>query len=129
MKKRSNQNLVKNIKFDRFLVSLLVLFIFVANLTSFYSTIIKFSQESHTIKDNDLLGTSSSSGGGYLMNHNASYSWIEISTSGTLMNISSDNDDYNAISFIGEGWNFTYYEKQYNTIYVSSNGWMSFTNL
>ncbi|MHA2398879.1 MAG: hypothetical protein ACXADU_08310 [Promethearchaeota archaeon] len=100
-----------------------------ANLTSFYLTITKFSQESHTTRDNDLLRPSSSNGGGYLLNHNASYSWIEISTSGTLMNISSENDDYDAISFISEGWNFTYYEKQYNTIYVSTNGWMSFTNL
>ncbi|MHA2392181.1 MAG: hypothetical protein ACXAEX_09420 [Promethearchaeota archaeon] len=63
------------------------------------------------------------------MNYNASYSWIEISTTGTLMNISNENDDYEAISFTNEGWNFTYYETQYNAIYVSTNGWMSFTNL
>ncbi|MFX0049434.1 MAG: hypothetical protein ACFE8G_14940, partial [Candidatus Hermodarchaeota archaeon] len=73
--------------------------------------------------------TSSSNGGGYIMNYNAFYSWIEISTSGTLMNISNENDDYDAISFSSEGWNFTYYGAQYNTIYVSTNGWMSFTNL
>ncbi|MFW9820940.1 MAG: hypothetical protein ACFFE5_15135, partial [Candidatus Thorarchaeota archaeon] len=63
------------------------------------------------------------------MNYSAAYSWIEISTSGTLMNISDEDDSYEAISFISEGWNFTYYESQYNIIYVSTNGWMSFTNL
>jgi hypothetical protein len=63
------------------------------------------------------------------MNYNASYSWIEISTTGTLMNISNENDGYDVLSFNSEGWNFTYYETQYNTVYVSTNGWMSFTNL
>jgi len=86
-------------------------------------------QESHTTIKNGYLKTSSSNGGGYIMNYNAAYSWIEISPSGTLMNISNENDAYAAISFTSEGWNFTYYETQYNTIYVSSNGWMSFTNL
>ncbi|MFW9902608.1 MAG: hypothetical protein ACFFDY_15175, partial [Candidatus Thorarchaeota archaeon] len=63
------------------------------------------------------------------MNDNASYSWIEISSSGILMNISNANNDYETISFDGEGWNFTFYETEYNKIFVSTNGWMSFTNL
>ena len=129
MRKRRNHNLRNYIKSERFLISLLVLFICIANLTSFYLSIIKSSQDSNTIRKNDFLRTSSSNGGGYIMNYNAFYSWIEISTSGTLMNISNENDDYDAISFNGEGWNFTYYGAQYNTVYVSTNGWMSFTDL
>jgi hypothetical protein len=86
-------------------------------------------QESIKEKNRALLATSSSNGGGYLMNDSASYSWIEISTSGTLLNISNENDDYEVISFDGEGWNFTLYEEEYNNIFVSTNGWMSFTNL
>jgi len=107
LRKRRNHNLRNYIKSERFLISLLVLFICIANLTSFYLSIIKSSQDSNTIRKNNFLRTSSSNGGGYIMNYNAFYSWIEISTSGTLMNISNENDDYDAISFNGEGWNFT----------------------
>ncbi|MFX0167020.1 MAG: hypothetical protein ACFE9V_16995 [Candidatus Hodarchaeota archaeon] len=63
------------------------------------------------------------------MDYNASYSWIEISTTGTLMNISNENDGYEVLSFNSDGWNFTYYETQYDTVYVSTNGWISLTNL
>ncbi|KKL66119.1 hypothetical protein LCGC14_2148150 [marine sediment metagenome] len=33
------------------------------------------------------------------------------------------------ISFDSAGWNFTFYETEYHKVYVSTNGWMSFTNL
>ena len=124
---RSNYNLSNHIKIERFLRSLLVLFILIAFVTPFYLTILKLPQEFNAIRKNGDLRTSSSNGGGYIMNYNAAYSWIEISTSGTLMNISNENDAYEAISF--SSWNFSYFETQYDTIYVSTNGWMSFTNL
>ncbi|MFW9784454.1 MAG: hypothetical protein ACFFFB_19395, partial [Candidatus Heimdallarchaeota archaeon] len=129
MRKNRSRSLSKSINFGRFLIFLLVIAILIVNLTSVHLRIIKDTQEPDVIRRNGLLRTSSSSGGGYLMNHNASYSWVEISASGTLMNISNEDDDYYAISFNSEGWNFTYYETQYDTIYVSTNGWMSFTNL
>ncbi|MFX1430701.1 MAG: hypothetical protein ACFFCY_11115 [Promethearchaeota archaeon] len=126
---RRNHKLCNFIKIDRYLRTSLVLLILIASFTPFYSTILKSYQEDNIIRENSDLRTASSNGGGYIMNYSAAYSWIEISTSGTLMNISSENDGYETISFISEGWNFTYYETQYNTIYVSTNGWMSFTNL
>ncbi|MFX1233630.1 MAG: hypothetical protein ACFFBY_03635 [Promethearchaeota archaeon] len=81
------------------------------------------------IRKKGIPRISSSNGGGYITNEATTYSWIEISTSGILMNISDKNDDFEIISFSSQGWNFTYYETQYETVYVSSNGWMSFTNL
>ncbi|MFW9829067.1 MAG: hypothetical protein ACFFEY_15935 [Candidatus Thorarchaeota archaeon] len=126
---RRNHKLCNFIKNDRFLRLSLVLLILIASFIPFYSIILNSYHEYNIIRENSDLRASSYNGGGYIMNYNAVYSWIEISTSGTLMNISNENDSYEAISFSSEGWNFTYYEKQYNTIYVSTNGWMSFTNL
>ncbi|MFX1378907.1 MAG: hypothetical protein ACFFA4_07410 [Promethearchaeota archaeon] len=126
---RRNHNLCNFIKINRFLRVSIVLLILIASFTPLYSTILKSYQETNIIRENSDLRTASSNGGGYIMNYSAAYSWIEISISGTRMNISNENDGYEAISFISEGWNFTYYETQYNNIYVSTNGWMSFTNL
>ena len=81
------------------------------------------------IGSNEDLNISTESGGGYLMNTDASYSWIEIQTTGNLMMISSFDDYSEEISFIANGWTFTFYETLYDTIEVSSNGWMSFTDL
>jgi len=69
------------------------------------------------------------SGGGYIMDTNAAYSWIEISGTGTWMAISNSDDNAETISFLGAGWNFTFYEINYSSITVSSNGWMSFPDL
>ncbi len=78
---------------------------------------------------NEALNISTESGGGYLMNTDATYSWIEIQTTGNLMTISNSDDHSEEISFISNGWAFTFYETVYDTIEVSSNGWMSFTDL
>ncbi|MFX1258635.1 MAG: hypothetical protein ACFFAN_12300 [Promethearchaeota archaeon] len=87
------------------------------------------TQESKRRGSVEEIKTSTESGGGYTMDTGASYSWEEISTTGNLMeDISDEDDDYEQILFSEAGWNFTYYETEYNTIYVSSNGWMSFTN-
>lgn len=78
------------------------------------------------IKD---LKISTESGGGYIMDTNASYSWIELTSIGIKMSISDSDDNYEEISFSEKGWSFTFYETEYDKIFVSSNGWMSFTNL
>ena len=129
MKRRRNHNLINLIKFERSLILLLIITIICFNLIPLISTKTKLFQNLKTTEDLKFPKSSNPEGGGYIMNYNASYSWIEISTSGTLMNISNKNDGYDAIHFNTEGWNFTYYETEYNTIYISSNGWMSFTNL
>jgi hypothetical protein len=126
---RRNHTLCNFTKIDRFLRLSLVLLILMASFTPFYSTILKSYQKYNVIGKNSDLRTASSNGGGYIMNYSATYSWIEISTSGTLMSISNEDDSYEAISFVSEGWNFTYYGIEYNIIFVSTNGWMSFTNL
>ncbi len=81
-----------------------------------------------TTTKNGLTGSlkiSDDSGGGYDMDTSATYSWIDISGSGTLMSmISSSDDDYETIDFLT--WNFTFYENEYYNVSVSSNGWMSF---
>ncbi|MFX1437803.1 MAG: hypothetical protein ACFFAA_11505 [Promethearchaeota archaeon] len=126
MKRRRNHNLIK---FERSLVLLLTITIIIFNLVPLIFTRTSFFQKITLIEDIKCPKTSESEGGGYIMNYSAFYSWIEISTSGTLMNISNENDGYDTIHFNTEGWNFTYYETEYNTIYISSNGWMSFTDL
>ncbi|MFX1409620.1 MAG: hypothetical protein ACFFA6_04660 [Promethearchaeota archaeon] len=78
---------------------------------------------------NEELNISTESGGGYIMNTDAIYSWIEIQTSGIPMTISFYDDSSDEISFTNDGWTFTFYETVYNSIEVSTNGWMSFTNL
>ena len=78
----------------------------------------------HIPKD---LETSSENGGGYEMDTNAPFSWIEINETGTRLDILSNNDDESDV--ITLEWNFPYYENNYDRIYVSSNGWMTFSNL
>ncbi len=63
------------------------------------------------------------------MDLEANYYWEEISASGTQMTISTFTDGYEVISFDSAGWNFTFYETEYDKVYVSTNGWISFTNL
>ncbi|MFX1323223.1 MAG: hypothetical protein ACFFAQ_16440 [Promethearchaeota archaeon] len=78
---------------------------------------------------NEELKISTESGGGYLMNTDATYSWIEIQSTGNLMTISDEDDESEGISFIANGWTFPFYETLYDAIVVSSNGWMSFPDL
>ena len=68
----------------------------------------------------------SASGGGYDM-FNDNYSWIEIKDSGIRLSISNYDDSYDVIHLAS--WNFEFYKKNFSSIYVSSNGWISLTNL
>jgi hypothetical protein len=52
------------------------------------------------------------------------YNWIECSASGTT--VGAQGDDSSASVPIG--FDFTFYEFSYDTVYVSSNGYMSFTD-
>ena len=74
------------------------------------------------------LNSSTISGGGYVMDTEAFFNWEEINTTGTLMGISSQMDGVETILFSEGGWNFTFYETEYDRIYVRSQGWMSFTD-
>ncbi len=53
------------------------------------------------------------------------YTWIDISTTGTL--VSGLLDD-NSIGPVGLGFNFHYYWQDYNAIKLGSNGWLGFDN-
>ena len=93
-----------------------------------------FLNYSVTSKNNEIMEkpkNSSESGGGYIMDTSASYSWIEIAGSGGILmtQITNSDDSYQKLN-ISElaGWTFTFYETEYDCIYVSSNGWMSFPN-
>lgn len=73
----------------------------------------------------DGLNTSSESGGGYVMNAAAEYSWIEINETGVVMSMISDSVwDIESIFF--DSWRFRFYETDYDSISVSSGGWMTF---
>ena len=51
------------------------------------------------------------------------YVWNDISSSGTrLNNISGSDDSYEAVNI---GFSFPYYDSEYSTIYVSSNGYLT----
>jgi len=52
------------------------------------------------------------------------YNWIELSASGTPVG-ARDSDSSAAVPI---GFDFTFYETSYATVYVSSNGYMSFTD-
>ena len=95
------------------------------NYSKLRNEIIEFN---HQTPINDIKA--SANGDGYIMNTDAHYSWEEINVTGINMtSISNEDDDYDSISFLGQGWNFTFYETNYSKIYVSTNGWMSFTDL
>ena len=88
-----------------------------------------FYKNSHELNYSDFIDHPMNSqfiGGGYIMDTEAIYSWDEISLTGTNMTLSESDDAYEAISFTS--WNFTFYETEYDTIYVSTNAWMSFTD-
>lgn len=108
----------------------IILSFFFVNLiffnTSNYLTV-KFTSKIQINKES--VKTSQADGGGYIMDLEATYFWEEISTNGTQMTISGYDNGYEVISFDSAGWNFTFYETEYNKVYVSSNGWMSFTIL
>ena len=71
------------------------------------------------------LNTSSESGGGYIMNTAAEYSWIEINETGVVMSMISDYAwDVESIAF--DSWNFRFYGTDYDSIHVSTAGWMTF---
>ena len=86
----------------------------------------RFQSGSFGSQTESIPKSSSSSGGGYLMDTDANFNWEEINTTGTLMGISSQDNGVENISFSEGGWNFTYYETEYDIIYVRSDGWMTF---
>lgn len=111
-------------KFNKKLISILIVLLFTCCFTPInnYSNDIKLD----TSDNFDSLKTSSESGGGYIMNTFAEYTWIEINETGVVMSMISNSDWYvESISF--DSWNFRFYETDYNSIHVSSGGWMTFT--
>jgi len=85
-----------------------------------------FQSDSFVSQTERIPKSSSSSGGGYLMDVEADFNWEEINTTGTLMGISSQDNGVETILFSEGGWNFTFYETEYDIIYVRSDGWMTF---
>ncbi|MFX1276075.1 MAG: PKD domain-containing protein [Promethearchaeota archaeon] len=111
-------NKVKNGKFLRFSALGFIL------LFGMLSVIAAVNIMPGSEKSDDLvnLGNADASGGGYTMDTEAVYSWIDISTTGTPILIMSTE----TISFSEGGWTFAFYETEYDTIYVNTNGYMNF---
>ena len=105
---------------------LALFFIYIIFLNTSNSLTVKV--ESNIRINLEDVKTSQTGGGGYIMDLEANYSWEEISTSGIQMTLSNLTDRYEPILFDSAGWNFTFYETEYNKVYVSSKGWMKFTN-
>ncbi|MCD4819883.1 MAG: choice-of-anchor D domain-containing protein [Candidatus Cloacimonetes bacterium] len=53
-----------------------------------------------------------------------SYNWVEISSVGTSLTMSDDDNE----ASLALGFDFSYYGNSYSTINVCSNGWLSFTS-
>ena len=102
---------------------IITLFSVSAAIFQYYSI---FQSESIVSQTKSIPKTSSFSGGGYLMDVEADFNWEEINTTGTLMGISSQDNGVENISFSEGGWNFTFYETEYDIIYVGPDGWMTF---
>ena len=68
---------------------------------------------------NDLK-TSSENGGGYEMDTDAPFSWIEINDTGTRLDVISENDEESEPIY-PLLWSFPFYEKNYDTIFYSLN--------
>ena len=108
-------------------------------IISFANSLLLFSINNNSTRSNDIdesyettllnvdlkaSDTEEESGGGYIMDTDAIYAWIEINESGNLMStISSEDDDYEEIPI---SWSFTFYETSYDSVYVSTNGYLSF---
>lgn len=122
MKSDQNSKVIKN---------LLVISIFFTLILSNISILNRNIVESNNFDNsvNNLEGkelrTSTASGGGYIMDPDASYNWFEISSTGTKLNGISESD--NNYEIIPLPWNFTFYDQEFEQIYVSSNGWLSFS--
>ena len=68
---------------------------------------------------------STENGGGYIMNTDASYNWIEIAS--PVNNLTQISEEQDASQTISLPWNFTFYGMDYDEVHVSSNGYMSFS--
>ncbi len=58
----------------------------------------------------------------FIMDDTTPYNWID-ATSGSVLSLSDDSYASVPLPF-----NFEFYDQSFDTLYVSSNGWMSFTN-
>jgi len=84
-------------------------------------------ETSTSFNDQETLETAKS-GGGYIMDDTATFNWIDITQTGTNMTQISDSDGYyQTIYFSSYGWSFEFYETYYDKLYVSTEGWISFS--
>ena len=103
------------------------LLLFSINNNSNSSNYIDENHETTSLKGDLRASENAESGGGYIMDTDATYAWIEIQGTGTLMStISSEGDDSEEIPISTQGWSFTFYETSYDSVYVSTNGYLSF---
>ena len=101
---------------------LLILFIFISilpqfgNFGSIDQSITQDQQQNLSPKTSDL------NGGGYIMDTDATYSWIDITGTGTNTTLSDTYSGSETINF--PTWNFTFYETNYSKLHVSDIcGW------
>ena len=91
-----------------------------------FAPLLKHTEEKTSITHLEPRTADSKSGGGYIMDTEAPYSWIEISGSNYLTTASEADDDFSSIDISLDGWSFEFYETKYDTVYVSSNGYLTF---
>jgi len=85
-------------------------------------------KEFKPLKDGQETLKTAESGGGYIMDDTATFNWIDITQTGINMTqISDSNDNYQTLYFSSHGWSFEFYETFYDKLYVSTEGWISFS--
>ncbi|MGC9780046.1 MAG: S8 family serine peptidase [Candidatus Heimdallarchaeota archaeon] len=89
------------------------------NITAFVEPVTGETNTENNLVTADVIAAELTN---YLMDDSVSNQWID-ATSGTLLQLS--DDDYEAVSL---PFSFEFYDQSFNTLYVSSNGWMSFVN-
>jgi len=84
-----------------------------------------------TVVDTDAGGGGAAEGGYYFANSISAcaasaptFGWIDISTTGTEVTASLDDDNF--IGPFSIGFSFTYFGASYTELYISSNGWITF---
>lgn len=89
---------------------------------------------SSSVPSFSLTGTGGPDDYGYLwrdsdLEGGPEYDWIDISTDGTVVNFSNGNKDDGYTNSIPLGFVYSFYGTNYNSLRISTNGFVSFANI
>ncbi|MBN1214063.1 MAG: hypothetical protein JXA99_01350 [Candidatus Lokiarchaeota archaeon] len=117
---------MQNLKINKITAKILMILLFFNIISNLIFNPLTSFKNSEKNDSENILRISTDSGGGYIMNTDASYSWIEINETGILMDEISDVDSTEFESIEFSTWNFTFYNMIYDRLDVSNRGFMIF---